>query len=349
MRSAPRQAPRGPVAVVAARGFTLLELIVVLVILAALFALLMPAMQSMRELSRRRNCEHRLIQLSLAIANYSNQHEHYPIGTINPTGPIKSTPSGFHHNWIEGLLPLLDAEEAYQAINRNVSVYHPANDPVRMMMMPQLRCPSADGVRENTSCYAGIHASSETPIDFENDGTFVLNRWIRPRDIADGLSYTIFVGEKVSPPELDLGWLSGTRSSLRNAGHALEAGAAVTPPAAAVDAPVDPLYVGGLASQHVGGVFLLKGSGECDFRSPTMDVKLLQQMASRAGSESAGEELPEVATQDAEGEDAEGEDAGGEDAGGGQAEPDGGPLEDERPQEPAADAALRSQSGGAGA
>ena len=295
MRSALRPARSGRPAIVSNRGaFTLLELIVVLVILAGLFALLMPAVQSMRELSRRRNCEQKLIQLSVAIANYSNRHVDYPAGTINPTGPIVNTASGFHHNWVEGLLPLLGAPEVYDAIDRRVGVYHPANDPVRKQMMPPLRCPSSEGVQANTTSYAAIHASSETPIDTGNDGTFVLNRRFGPDDITDGLSHTIFVGEKVSPPEQDLGWLSGTRSSLRNTGHPLQAGDAATPPSDAVEEPVNRLHVGGLASQHVGGVYLLKGSGECEFRSPTMDLKLLQQMGSRASRAETNEQLPDV-------------------------------------------------------
>lgn len=284
MYSAVRRRSRGRAAVIFRHAFTVAELAVVLVILAALLGLLVPAMQSMRELSRRRNCEQNLIQLSLAIANYSTQHEHYPIGTFNPSGPIRSEPTGYHHNWIEGLLPLLDAPDIHQAIDRSVSVYHRANQPVRMMTMPKLRCPSASGVQENTTCYAAIDASTETPIDVDNDGVFLLNRMIRPDDITDGLSYTIFIAEKVSSPAHDLGWLSGTRSSLRNAGHPIQAGDMVDLGEKTSETPLDPLYVGGIASQHAGGAFLLKGSGECEFRSPSMDVEVLQQMASRASS-----------------------------------------------------------------
>jgi hypothetical protein len=45
---------------------------------------------------------------------------------------------------------------------------------------------------------------------------------------------------------------------------------------------ISPIYVGGLASDHPGGVYLLMGSGEYQFRSASMDHQILQQIASRA-------------------------------------------------------------------
>jgi len=50
-----------------------------------------------------------------------------------------------------------------------------------------------------------------------------VNRQIHPRTtFPDGMAYTILVGKKkLAPPEFDLGWMSGTRSSLRGAGIAI--------------------------------------------------------------------------------------------------------------------------------
>ena len=49
---------------------------------------------------------------------------------------------------------------------------------------------------------------------------FFLNSHTRYEDITDGAAYTLFVGEKLSmiPGQPDLGWMSGTRATLRNTG-----------------------------------------------------------------------------------------------------------------------------------
>ncbi len=264
------------------RAFTLVELLVVIAIIGVLVGMAVPAMQNMRELSRRSNCQQNLMQISLALSAYSARHGHYPIGSIAERGPIKSEPKGFHHNWLSGLLPMLDAQNVYEAVDRRVSVYDQANDPVRFLRMPVLHCPSATDVRDNTTCYAGITSSTETPIDVDNDGVFILNGPIRDDDISDGLGYTMFVGEKLSPYNDDLGWISGTRSSLRNTGHPINAELSrIRGPQDPKNA-VDALYVGGLASDHSGGAYILMGSGECEFRSSSLDIVLLKQMAARA-------------------------------------------------------------------
>jgi prepilin-type N-terminal cleavage/methylation domain-containing protein len=204
-------------------GFTLVELLVVIAIIGVLVGLVMPATQSLREMARRSTCQQNLIELSLALAAYHDTQDHYPAGTINSTGPIQSVESGFHHNWISGILPHLESQAVHDAINFQAGVYAPENALVRQATFPFLLCPSATFVNLNTSCYAGIHHSTEAPIDESNDGVFILNRVTSNRDIVDGLSYTLFLGEKKSVPEFDLGWMSGTRSTLRNTGHAIGA------------------------------------------------------------------------------------------------------------------------------
>lgn len=263
-------------------GFTLVELLVVIAIIGVLIGMAVPAMQNMRELSRRSNCQYNLVQLSLAISNYEGRNEHLPIGTIDAAGPIQSLPIGYHHNWISGILPMMDQMIVYEAIDHDVSVYDPKNANVRAMRMPGLLCPSASDVRENTTCYAGVHSSVETSIDADNDGAFRLNTATYLADIKDGLSYTMFVGEKLSRFDEDLGWISGTRSSLRNTGHKLNADRARIrkPPVGELETP--PLYVGGFASDHPSGLHVLMGDGSVTFSSNETDQVLLRQMAAIA-------------------------------------------------------------------
>ena len=180
-------------------------------------ALLLPAVQAAREAARRSHCEKNLEQFIIAIHNYEMLHGVYPPGTINDQGPIQSLPNGFHHNWITQILPYLEESNAYHQIDRRVSVYDPANQPVRQHFIRILKCPSQPGVVRGYGDYAGVHNDAEVPIDVNNNGTFFLNSRVEYFDVRDGVSNTLFVGEKMTFAG-DLGWMSGTRATLRNTG-----------------------------------------------------------------------------------------------------------------------------------
>ena len=266
-------------------AFTLVELLVVIAIIGVLVGMMSPALQSMRELARRSNCQQNLVQISLALSSYNLTNGHYPIGTQAKVGPIASEPKGFHHNWAAAILPMLDSKVIYDAIDQSVSVYASQNEKVRELRIPTYICPSATQIRHNATCYSGVTGSTETPIDTNNNGTFILNRKMTDSDITDGLGYTLFIGEMLSPVSEDLGWMSGTRSSLRDAGHPINSGLARIRGRQADSAPLALNYVGGFESDHPNGAHLLLGSGEYMFRSNSMDLVVLQQMANRSDGE----------------------------------------------------------------
>ena len=116
-----------------------------------LVALLLPAVQAAREAARRSSCSRNLEQLMLSILQYEGAHGVYPPGTIDAQGPIRTRPQGYHHNWILQVLPYLEAEVTYQHVDRSVSVYHPNNNPVRRLQLPNLYCPSSVTARTVSS------------------------------------------------------------------------------------------------------------------------------------------------------------------------------------------------------
>jgi len=204
------------------RGYTFTEILVVTMIIGILVALLLPAVQAAREAARRSRCGKHLEQLMIAAQNYEMLHGVYPPGTINATRPIRSLPQGYHHNWMVQLLPYLEQTNAAAHVDNRVGVYDPAHLPVRRLGLTLLRCPSQGYSGRGYSDYAGVHHDVEAPIDVTNNGVFFLNSRLRYEDIQDGSSNTLFFGEKITLSG-DLGWMSGTRSTLRNTGVPINA------------------------------------------------------------------------------------------------------------------------------
>ncbi len=273
------------------RAFTLVELLVVIAIIGVMVAMMIPAMQASREVGRRTLCHANLAQLMLALDNYQNTFESLPSGVLNPDGPIKSEAKGRHQSWLLPLLPYLDQQNAYRMIDLSASVYDPANAAVRGYWPSQFVCPSEPNDVQGASSYAGCHHDIEAPIAQDNRGVLFLNSRVTRDDIPDGLARTIFVAEKRAE-FYDLGWMSGTRATLRNTGlgpndPVSEAEAMVPPPMPKPDA--DPavvaaalLRVGGFASPHPGGLLVGFGDASVKFVPDTIDLQVWQQLGNRA-------------------------------------------------------------------
>ncbi|KAA1261239.1 Type II secretion system protein G precursor [Rubripirellula obstinata] len=254
-------------------GFTLVELLVVIAIIGVLVGLAVPGVQAMRETSRRALCQSRLVPISLAIQSYHDRWQHFPVGTINDSGPIESARSGNHHNWLGRIMDLMDQPVIADKIDRTVSVYDSVNAPVLELSFPSVHCPSAPRYPANASSYVGLHHPTEKSIDENDHGVFRLNVPVAREDVTDGLTNTAFVSEKLSNPD-DLGWLSGTRATLRNVGG----GIATSDGSFASPAPG---FVGSIGSYHPAGVHIQFGSGEIRFQTSQTDPRVLQQMVDR--------------------------------------------------------------------
>jgi prepilin-type N-terminal cleavage/methylation domain-containing protein len=302
------------------RGFTLVELLVVIAIIGVLVALLLPAVQAVREAARRTSCMNNVTQLIVAVQNYEMAMRVYPPGTLDKAGPVQNAPLGYHHNWIQQILPYLEERNAWNAVDRSVSIYHKNNSAVRNHEVRILNCPSSSAGRTNSN-YAGIHHDAEAPIDADNNGVFFLNSKIRYDDITDGASHTVFIGEKL-PDAWDINWLSGTRATLRNMGagvNTLTYSTGLVRPGSGgfpaqlsfsseldevpgleteeddsltivdvpqaqrpANGPGSPLFVGGLGAEHPGGAMCALGDGSVRFLTAGTSAAVMSQLGNRA-------------------------------------------------------------------
>ncbi|MCC9658585.1 DUF1559 family PulG-like putative transporter [Rhodopirellula halodulae] len=260
-----------------------IEVIVVVLIVFVLLALSIPFVRNMRELTRRSNCEQNLVRLAMAIQAYSTDNDHLPSGTATfnatflewpeagselagtPTAEIEisSEPDGYHHSWSIAVLPHLDQIGLFQSVDQDASIYAESNRLIRETTVPVFRCPADDSTLMHSS-YAGLHDSTDTPIGSLDDGLLFANSWVSKDGVIDGLSTTILLGEKRSSPD-GLGWTSGTRATLRNAGEAINADETIS----------------GLGSLHFGGANVAKGDGSVTFLSQTIDQTIYRAMVKR--------------------------------------------------------------------
>ena len=108
-------------------GFTLVELLVVIAIIGILIALLLPAVQAAREAARRSQCTNNLKQLGLAIQNYHDIAQRFPICAETPPQPASGGTASWSRQQYIGptggqltrLLPFVEQQALYNKFNLN--------------------------------------------------------------------------------------------------------------------------------------------------------------------------------------------------------------------------------------
>ena len=112
-------------------------------------------------------------------------------------------------------------------------------------------------------------------MDGDNNGVFFLNSKLTQKDIHDGMEYTLFLGEvRLHADEPNLGWMSGTRATLRNTGK----------PPNSIELPLDQrdkFYMGTFGSWHAGMTHMAMGNGRVTAVSNSIDPIAYQQLGGR--------------------------------------------------------------------
>jgi len=302
------------------KGFTLIELLVVIAIIAILIALLLPAVQQAREAARRSQCRNHLKQLGLALHNYHDIHNRLPFGMVfyrTTPGTAGATGTVNHGNWAWGamILPQLEQGPLFQMMNVGPNSPAQANNITGNLgllrtPLPFFRCPSDPGASlsdpDRSTSFSAVASTFNTATAETARSNYVannghqdmgggnVNTGVFPRDycrsfrdVSDGLTNTIFVGERAS----DFGGIT-----IQSAGLIYAANPDQTPPAgvgAVVGVtryPMNTTNVGayeklhqGFSSMHTGGAHFLLGDGSVRFISENINWRHSQDVPADMG------------------------------------------------------------------
>ena len=313
------------------RGFTLIELLVVIAIIAVLIALLLPAVQQAREAARRSQCKNNMKQLGLAIHNYHDVYNTFPINNGDNPGVYSSSGNGYHGGLLTRFLPYIDQAPLFNALHPvDVDLSTVGGKLVSLVIVPVFNCPSDThggiwiGTSQNygstpraVSNYSGSMGSQNnspcgTHNNYFGNGPEVRNDdyslntrrlsgvfghvavSVRMRDITDGTSNTIAMGEVRPACENHVrnGWLSNN-SMYTGTGSAINFNTCPDRPGFQATACNDFQNAWGASqgfkSMHVGGCHFVLCDGSVRFISENIDMVTYQKVGDRADGQVIGE------------------------------------------------------------
>jgi prepilin-type N-terminal cleavage/methylation domain-containing protein len=198
----------------ARRAFTLVELLVVIAIIGTLVGLLLPAVQAAREAARKNSCRNNLKQVGVAMHNFESAYRRLPPGYQYQLGP-EGNAAGF--SWTAQLLPFMEHAALHKRFDFSKPIYDPVNLLAREEHIAILLCPTDDlspegfvemgAERYAMACYVANFGTPDLDEDQEQAlgadgawGPFYRNSETELKQITDGLSNTLMVGERQNGP-----------------------------------------------------------------------------------------------------------------------------------------------------
>lgn len=278
------------------RAFTLIELLVVIAIIAILIALLLPAVQQAREAARRTQCKNGLKQFGLALHNYHDIHRTFPPSMIYSA----QLPGSRWWSWHVQVLPQIEQANLYAALDINGDGLFAAdvakNNEFTTKRLSVHQCPSDlnNGVWEHprveaklaTTNYLGCRGSDRYPLP--GNGIFPeRNESTRLRDVIDGTSNTIMIGERpVEAAQNTPWWAAASGYDSHGLGDQV------------MDSS-EGLFMGDIHSNaadarhwwsmHIGGGMFTMGDGSVHFISNNIDHQTLLNLSNRKDRKTIGE------------------------------------------------------------
>ncbi len=310
-------------------GFTLIELLVVIAIIAVLVAILLPAVQQAREAARSSMCRNNLKQLGIALHGYHEVHSTLPEGVMGKV------------NWRVSVLPMLEQGplfnkldfttgiEDFRGTSGTTSITNKAI--LSGLKIPTFMCPSStidpnanpgwNSNRYQYHHYVGINGAVNAGFGNCNgfygyacdNGPFLYNRLVGFKDLSDGTSNILLVGEQSATVLFTGtsglttggqtqglggyygGWFGLANASATDTYTTSTQSAGVTPVLYAPNAPCPSAFDCGyvytnslpLASKHNGGINGLAADGAVRFIADGVDLPTLKRLAMREDAKGA--------------------------------------------------------------
>jgi prepilin-type N-terminal cleavage/methylation domain-containing protein len=286
------------------RAFTLIELLVVIAIIAILLGLLLPAVQKVREAGSLVSCKNNLKQIGLALHNHHDTKGAFPVGYYDPT-PWPTLDNGPGWGWGAYLLPFLEQDNLYRQMHFSLDVGDPANAAALATFVKSYFCPSdklntkytiTDGGSKTWTIAQASYVAcngNDGVDDFTtppHTGAFVRAvTGYRIADITDGLSNTLFVGDRTSKLSYCT-WMGGPTTAINPFLQAPGNFGAEVTLLMCHAGPTGPNSPGvfdadSTSSPHRLGVPFVFGDGSVHFLSNSIDISVWMALATCTGGE----------------------------------------------------------------